>query len=200
MPYKNKEDRKQYDKQYQLRNKEKIKGYKKQYCEKNKEKIKKYKEQWDIKNKEKQKQYMKQWYISHKEHRNEYYRQYQNKKRRADLKYNLNRRMSCAIWKTLKSNKAGRYWESLVGYTVEDLKKRLQSTMPEGYTWQDYMDGKLHIDHRIPIAAHNFDNSNQIDFRNCWALNNLQLLPAEENLIKGAKLEQPFQPSLKMAI
>lgn len=28
-----------------------------------------------------------------------------------------------------------------------------------------------------------------------WALKNLQLLPAKENMTKNAKLEKPFQPS-----
>ena len=214
MAYKNKKNKKQYMKEWRQKNKEKIKEYRqenkedrKEYDKDNKEKIKEYQKEWRLKNKEYHKQYKidnqeyikqqnKKYYVDHKEHRKEY----ENKKRRMDLKYNLNRKISRAIWNTLKGNKAGRHWESLVGYTVEDLINHLKTTMPKNCTWNDYMNGKLHIDHRIPIAAHNFDNSNQIDFRNCWSLSNLQLLPAEENLIKGAKLKQPFQPSLKMAI
>ena len=214
----NKEHRKQYDKNYRLKNKEKIKEYRqnnkenikqyridnadhikeinRQYRQNNKESRKQYNKQYSQENREHIKQYMKQYSQENKEHRNKYEKQ----KHRADLKYNLNHRMRNAIQRSLKGNKNGKRWVDLVGYTVEDLKKRLQSTMPEGYTWQDYMDGKLHIDHIIPISAHNFDNSNQIDFLNCWSLKNLQLLPAEENLIKGAKLKRPFQPTLKIAI
>jgi len=207
MAYKNKEDKKEYDKQYYICNKEHRKQYHKQYYQENKEKQKQYSKQYNqknkehikqyqSKNKEKLKEYKKQWNIDNKE----YYNQYQKQKRRTDLKFNLNSRMSRAIRESLKGNKNGKHWEDLVGYTVKDLIKHLKLTLPPHYTWNDYMDGKLHIDHRIPIAAHNFDNSNQIDFKRCWALSNLQLLPAEENLIKGAKLEQPFQPALKMAI
>ena len=104
--------------------------------------------------------------------------------------------MSRAIRESLKGNKAGRHWENLVGYSVNDLEEHLQKKMPPHYTWQDYLEGKLHLDHIIPISAHNFDNSNQIDFLNCWALKNLQPLWAKDNFIKHAKIDKHFQPSL----
>ena len=118
--------------------------------------------------------------------------------KKTDLKYNLNRRMKTAIGMSLKGNKAGRHWEDLVGYTLINLIKRLKKTMPKGYTWQDFLEGKLHIDHIIPKNVFNFTKSEHIDFKRCWALNNLQLLPAKENLIKNDKLARPFQPALNM--
>ena len=60
--------------------------------------------------------------------------------------------MSSAIRKSLKSNKEGRHWEGLVGYTLKDLIRRLKKTVPSGYTWQDFLEGKLHVDHIIPIS------------------------------------------------
>ena len=150
------------------------------------------------------KEYAKQYYQKNKEHYKQYSqehgKQYYHKKYRADLKYNLNNRMGSAIRQSLKSNKAGKHWESILGYTVNDLIKHLKKTMPEDYTWQDFLNGKLHIDHIIPINAHNFDQVGQIDFLKCWSLENLQLLSAAENLKKRTKLYKPFQPSLKMAI
>ena len=184
MAYKNKEDKKQYNKQYYQKNREHHKQYDKQYYIYHKEYIK---------------QYSKQYRADNKKHRKEWARQYKKQKIRTDLKYNLNRRISCVIRQSLKGNKNGRHWESLVGYTVMDLKKRLQSTMPKNYNWQNYMEGKLHIDHIIAKKYFNFTRPEHIDFKNCWSLSNLQLLPAEENLRKNAKLERPFQPSLKMA-
>jgi 5-methylcytosine-specific restriction endonuclease McrA len=68
--------------------------------------------------------------------------------------------------------------------------------MPLGYTWQDFLSGKLHIDHIIPIAAFNFRSPGDADFKHCWALKNLRLLPAKENMRKGAKLTAPHQPGL----
>ena len=73
-------------------------------------------------------------------------------------------------------------------------------TLPVGHTWTDFLEGDFHIDHIIPCAAFNFQSPEDPDFKRCWALSNLQLLPAEENLKKGAKLLQPFQPSLALAV
>ena len=100
------------------------------------------------------------------------------------------------IWYSLKGNKAGRHWETLVGYTVKDLMRRLKKTMPKGYNWNDYLEGKLHIDHKIPKSVFNFTKPEHIDFKRCWALKNLQLLSAKENLRKNNHLSKPFQPAL----
>lgn len=121
-----------------------------------------------------------------------------NKLHRLTLKGNLNSRMAGGIYKSLKGGKAGKSWEVLVGFGFFELKERLKRTIPEGFTWQDLMDGKLHIDHIIPISAFNFEKPEHADFRRCWALSNLQLLPARENLRKSAKLTRPFQPSLAL--
>jgi len=181
MPYKNKEDEKQRDKQY---------------YQKNKETILKRRKQWRKDNPKKTKQYRTEYRKENYEKLNKQRRQYQKHKRETDLRFNLNDRISKAIRKSLKNNKAGKHWETLVGYTTNDLIKHLKKTMPKGYAWQDYLDGKLHIDHIIPISAHNFTNPKHVDFRRCWALDNLQLLPAKENISKSNKLEKPFQPAL----
>jgi len=116
-------------------------------------------------------------------------------KRKTDLKYNLNRRMSAMVRNSLRGNKNGYHWENLIGYTLTDLLKHLNKTIPKGYTRQDCLNGRLHIDHIIPISAFNFSTPKHIDFKRCWALKNLRLLPAEENLRKNAKLFRPFQPA-----
>ena len=38
----------------------------------------------------------------------------------------------------LKAKKAGRTWESLVGYTLEDLIKHLENKFSSGITWDNY--------------------------------------------------------------
>jgi len=101
-----------------------------------------------------------------------------------DLKYRLNCRIRCLINASLKRGiKNGRSWCKLTGYNFKQLKKRLNDTMPQNYTWQDFITGKLHIDHIIPVSAFNYDKPEHIDFKRCWTLKNLQLLPARENLI-----------------
>jgi len=153
--------------------------------------------------------YMKEWYIANRERILKYKKEYRKNnceqiakrrkiKRETDLKYNINNRMRAIIGKSLKGNKKGRHWEKLVGYNLKDLIKRLQKTIPKGFTWNNFLGGDLHIDHIIPISAFNFDSPKQIDFKRCWALKNLRLLPAKENRVKYNKLNKPFQPALKI--
>ncbi len=110
----------------------------------------------------------------------------------------LRHRMSAEMRYCLKKGKNGKTWESLVGYTLDDLHRRLTKTMPEGYTWTDF--NKLHIDHIIPITAFNIEDENSLDFHRCWNLKNLRLLPAKENLMKHNNLDAPFQPSLAIGV
>ncbi|MBA7579277.1 hypothetical protein ES695_14490 [Candidatus Atribacteria bacterium 1244-E10-H5-B2] len=151
-------------------------------------------EQWHKDNPE----YAKQYYKNNLEKVRKYHNQYNKDRDKIDLKFNLNRKIEKAIRLSLRGNKAGWRWESLTGYTLADLIKRLNKTMPEGHTWKDFLSGELHIDHIIPIDAFNFTRPEHTDFKRCWELENLQLLPARKNLIKHTKLSKPFQPALRI--
>jgi hypothetical protein len=107
--------------------------------------------------------------------------------------------MRTALHQTLKrkgrESKAGRTFD-LLGYSVEALEKHLRKTIPTGFTWADFMSGALHIDHRIPLDAFNYTKPSDLDFKRAWALSNLRLMPALDNIKKNAMLDEPFQPSL----
>jgi hypothetical protein len=198
MPYKYKEDEKNRSKKYYQNNKDKISKYNKKYQEENREKVLKQKQIYREANKKRIAEYRKEYNKNNKNKILKHKNQYAKNKRKTDLKYNLSNRISRSIRHTIKDNKNGKHWESLVGYTTNDLIKHLQKTIPKGYTWQDFMEGKLHIDHIIPISVFNFTKPEHIDFKRCWSLKNLRLLPAEENLKKNNKLYKPFQPALKI--
>ena len=209
-------DKKEYDRKYYIKNRDKNRENNRKRCK-----------EWYLNNREKHDQYNKKNNPKYKERKNKRNRQYyeENKEKRlkqiADwsksnpdkikiikskcyknnkikLEYRINNNIRNAIWRFLKKNKNGKHWETLVGYNLNKLKKHLVKTMPEGYTWQDYMEGKLHIDHIIPASVFNFDCPEHIDFKRCWALSNLQLLPAKENIRKKNKLSKSFQPALKI--
>ena len=97
-------------------------------------------------------------------------------------------------------SKAGKKWESLVGYTVTQLKRHLEKLFLPGMTWDNYGLRGWHVDHKIPITAFNFNTPEDIDFKRCWALSNLQPLWARDNLSKQNKLIKPFQPSLLLRL
>ncbi len=62
------------------------------------------------------------------------------------------------------------------------------------------MKGKLHIDHILPKAIFEYRKAEDLAFQVCWGLDNLRLLPAEENLRKKAKLITPFQKNFPIEI
>jgi len=191
-------NKKEYAKEYYQKNKDKIDERNRQWKKNNFERYKELKRKGQKKWIKNNPEYQKEWYLKNERYCKEYYSQWMKERYKIDLKYNLNRKISRAIYKSLKGNKKGRCWEILVSYSLDDLVKYLKKTIPNGYTWQDYLEGKLHIDHIIPISAFNFDSIENPDFKKCWNLENLRLLPAKENLRKNAKIIKPFQPALKI--
>jgi hypothetical protein len=105
-------------------------------------------------------------------------------------------RVSAAMRKAIRQEKGGRTWESLVEYSMADLIDRLKETIPQGYLWErDFISGKgiLHIDHIKPMSSFNFNSAEDEDFRNCFSIKNLQLLPAIENMRKSGKYRREEQ-------
>lgn len=121
-----------------------------------------------------------------------------NRNRRIyDLKFKLNEIMANAIRLALKGNKKGRSWEKLVGYSLNQLKRHLEKQFQPGMNWRNYGFYGWHIDHEIPISAFNFEKPEDMDFKKCWALSNLQPMWAKENIAKSNNLQKLFQPSLR---
>lgn len=121
-----------------------------------------------------------------------------SERRKRDRRWTLSNRISRAIARSLDGGKRGRPWESLVGYSVDDLTAHLEAQFQPGMTWENR--GEWHIDHIIPLSAFNYTKPEHPDFRRAWALSNLRPLWAKENMSKGARLERPFQPSLKLEV
>lgn len=111
------------------------------------------------------------------------------------VKEKLNNTISTLIRRSLKANKNGKHWESLVGYTTEVLKIHLEKQFDKNMSWEN-QGSYWHIDHIIPISKHHFTSSDDLDFKRCWALKNLRPLEARANLRKHNKLISPFQPSI----
>jgi hypothetical protein len=100
------------------------------------------------------------------------------------VKGKLDNRMHSAIYQSLRSNKAGKSWKSMVGYSVEDLKQHLESKFLPGMSWDNMH--LWHIDHIVPKSFFIYNTHTDQEFQYCWSLDNLQPLWAEDNLSKGA--------------
>jgi len=107
-------------------------------------------------------------------------------KQRSTVGGRLNHRMGTAIYYSLNGEKHGRRWETLVGYTAEDLRKHLESQFKPGMTWGNY--GEWHIDHIWPLSRLYIDGTDDPTFKFAWSLSNLQPLWGKDNLKKANKI------------
>lgn len=104
-----------------------------------------------------------------------------------DNQFRLNIRMGANIYHALAENKAGRKWEDVVGYTVDELATHLERQFSKGMTWDNWGRGPgcWHIDHIVPKASFKFDNDNDPEFKACWGLTNLRPLWEKDNFAKS---------------
>jgi hypothetical protein len=121
-------------------------------------------------------------------------REYWQKRRNSEPMIRLNASMRAAVYHSIKSNKDGNSWQSLLGYTLHELKSKIENQFSTGMSWANY--GEWEIDHKVPLSAHNFQSFGDIDFQRAWDINNLRPLWKKENRAKGDRLVIPFQPSL----
>lgn len=116
-------------------------------------------------------------------------------KQRSTPEGKLNCSISAAIYRGLRNNKAGKYWGTQVNFTLTQLQKYLEKQFQPGMTWNNY-GVEWHVDHIIPVSVFNFEKPEDLDFKRCWALKNLQPLWAKDNRKKQNKISNSFQPSL----
>ncbi len=197
--------KKEADKRYREKHREKLLEKKKIYRENNKEYQKEYNKQYRQKPeyKNKRKVYNKTYLNKEetKEKKREYAKEYQqrssskevrrlwDKKRRENPKIRIGQSVSASLNSSLKTknlSKNKRHWEDITGYTVQELKKHLESLFKPGMSWDNY--GEWHIDHIIPKSFFEYASTDDVEFKYCWSLNNLQPLWAIENIIKGGKV------------
>ena len=189
MPHKDKIKAKEYQKQYYLKNKERIKAQTKKYKQDNKEIIKEKNKQYNAKNSQTISEQKKKYYRDNKPRIMKRILKYEKKKYKIDPIYRLNRCTSSALNRGLKFHnlsKNNEHWENLVGYTIQDLKEHLEKLFQPGMTWDNH--GEWHIDHIIPQEFFEYTSTNDVEFKYCWSLNNLQPLWAKDNLSKSNKI------------
>lgn len=112
----------------------------------------------------------------------EYCRILQARRLAASPRARLNARIGSAISRSLRGAKAGKRWEALVGYSLQQLMRHLERQFVTGMSFANY--GRWHVDHIIPLALHRFKTANDPEFHAVWSLSNLRPLWATDNLQK----------------
>ncbi len=92
--------------------------------------------------------------------------------------------MGAAIANSLKSKKNGQPWEVLVSYTLGELMRHLEKQFYNKMNWNNY-GNYWAVDHITPKSSFNYTSPDDLEFRQCWALKNLQPLEKIENIRKG---------------
>ncbi len=163
-----------------------------------------------VRHNEYQKQFQKtpKGYAIHKKAYAEYYQTdkckdhitLRRRERRAMPGGKLEDNMRGEINRALNGTKNGKKWQRLVGYTLDDLIKHLEGQFTEGMNWGNYGLRGWHVDHIIPQSAFYYASPDDIDFKRCWGLDNLQPLWYTDNERKHAHITKPFQPVLELSL
>jgi hypothetical protein len=141
------------------------------YWRRNREKRRAYDRLWNQKNLERRRAIRRKWQNEHNQH--------------LSVEEKLHRSIRTKLTRQLRGMKARKSSMKILGYSVEELKQRLQLQFRDGMSWENY--GKWHIDHIKPKAAFSIKSLDDPNLKECWSLNNLQPLWAKENCTKGAR-------------
>lgn len=156
------------DADYKLKNREKMLERGRKYYRKNRDKLTKQSREYQKNNRDR-------------------INEYRKKKRDSDSSYRLLINMRSRLYQAIKSGRGTKSLKTkeLIGCSVEDLKRHLESQFTEGMTWENY--GEWHVDHIKPCAS--FDLTIDNEQKGCFHYSNLQPLWAKDNQMKGADIQ-----------
>jgi hypothetical protein len=194
------------------------KEYQREYYRKNRAKILARQNQYNESKREEQRQYSKDYYDNNKfsvlkrqneyqklnrAEATEYHNNYVKKRTTTDPIFRLRRNVSSTIYLTLKSNGSSKRGESVMkylSYTIEELRKHLESQFEPWMNWdnwgvyntstyddQDSSTWRWNIDHIVPQSKLPYTSMMDENFQKCWALKNLRPMLSKANLEKGDK-------------
>lgn len=165
---------------YYLANKER----RKEYYQENKERIKQISKEYYHANWEKQRAWEKEYRQENKEKLNAYANNYIKERYKNDPNFKIKTTCRIRISQTIKNGYRSASTAELIGCSIEDLMKHLESQFVEDMNWGNY--GEWHVDHIIPCDS--FDLTQEKQQFECFNFKNLQPLWATDNIKKGSKI------------
>lgn len=116
------------------------------------------------------------------------------------INYRLRRRLSNAIYYSIRSNKMGASIIKYLPYSIKELRNHLESQFESWMTWSNWGSyNKLtwndsdmftwvwNIDHIISQANLPYNSMDDNNFKKCWSLENLRPYSAKQNIIDGIR-------------
>jgi hypothetical protein len=170
------------------------KEYMAEWKKNNSEHARKKRLEWARNNPEKHSASVQRWRRRHPDKYKAGRSEYRKNRYRKDINYRLKKILGTRFANIMKGKKCNETVRNLVGCTMPQLKKHIESQFSDGMSWEnygypdkDYLSG-WHIDHITPCAA--FDLSVESERKKCFHYSNLQPLWALDNIKKGAKIEE----------
>lgn len=179
----NKEKIQKLHREYYKNNKEKESQRYKKIYQRNKEEILEKSKEYYWKNRDEVCYRHRKYNKEHKEKLLQYKGRWQKHRRKTNPKYRLDENMGRAVWACLKNKKSGQGWESLVGYALKDLIKHLEKQFDGRINWDNY-GNYWAVDHIKPKSLFVYGSPDDLEFKECWSLKNLQPLEKIENIKK----------------
>lgn len=176
--------------------------YRRNHYENNKEKVRAQNAEWHAANKQKRNADMRAAYRANpgahsarvdaaKKRRPEHYREANKlnaRRRRLErIDVRLRSRVSSQFRYCLSTGKGGRTTQSLLGYSIDELRSHLERQFSRGMGWHNM--GGWHIDHIVPLASFKITGADDPELKRAWALTNLRPLWAKDNIRKRASNE-----------
>lgn len=188
---------------YSQRNRESVLSYKRTYYAENVEQIRaksrvRYEDEafraetqarsreWRKANPERKAEANKLWAQANPDKMSAYFRR-SKAKRRENPSHRLYSSISSQLRAELNGQKGRRKWESLVGYSRDDLIAHLERQFVRGMSWDNY-GAAWHVDHITPQVLFELAAVDIATVRACWALGNLRPLWSGDNISKGARI------------
>ncbi len=154
-------------KKWYKNNKLKASKTRKKYKEKNKEKLCKQNSEYNKKNLEK-------------------FNRLRRERSKIDLDYKIKTNLRTRLHHAIKDRTKSKRTFDLLGCSINQLKKHLESQFVERMTWDNYGLHGWHIDHKKPCNL--FDLTKESEQLKCFNFKNLQPLWAIDNWKKGNRI------------
>lgn len=193
--YNKKRDRTEYCKEHYRLNCEEHKAKSKAWYHANKARakatriarrgaLKVWHKNYNKKNREKLNEKSKRWQKANRDKVNASFRKRYNASEQLRLAWRLRSRIRSA----LKRQRARKCASSadLLGCSIADAKAIIESRMIHPMTWLDFMNGRIELDHKVPVSK--FDLTDPDQQRKCFGIDNIQPLWWWDNLSKSDKL------------
>jgi len=170
------------DRQQRLRDPEKYRARARERYQKNPLELES-KRVWRAVNSERWGKYCKEYRMTHRKEALDYTR----KRLEDDPVFRLTQNLRHRVYMVINNSNSSKsdHTMKLIGCSVEELKKHLESCFSQGMTWENYGLHGWHIDHIRPCAS--FDLTDPEQQRECFNWNNIRPLWAKENWVKSSK-------------